>query len=223
MSAEQYAQLVDVYPWVVGIDEVGLGSWAGPLYVTACLVITNKYFDYPGLKDSKDLSEKWREDNYDRLVASVGGPPNIRTAVRSCEEIDRHGVGKALESAIHQVVHEMVELLLGKEQQALFVMDGDRVLTLPQQVGLAVAWPKADTFVPACMAAANIAKTQRDRYMRSIAEEDERYALFGFGQNKGYRSPEHEQALTRHGITNEHRVSYRPIKKLLYSEGRTPK
>ena len=215
MSAEQYEQLRKDYRFVVGIDEVGLGAWAGPLYVTACLV--GAAFYYPGLRDSKALSENWREKNYTRLVDAIGGSANLCTAVRSCRTIDKKGVQFALTDAIYEVQLHMIRLMERSGCQALFVMDGDHEIPVPPAIGIARSWPKADTFVPACMVAANVAKTLRDRYMRATLEDNEKNRLFGFDKNKGYGSRQHQEALMQHGITKEHRVSYRPVKEWLYA------
>ncbi len=219
MTQQLYEQtLRSVQPrWVLGVDEVGVGAWAGPVYVAATLVPAEFQFD--GLRDSKQTTEQQRENQYDRLVAAVG-PAWFWLAGRSATTIDRVGVYHALDDAMAELVARARHSLAPTFDPCLLVIDGNRpaVCQLPNVTQLTM--PKADTFVPAVMASANIAKVWRDRYMRAIEQEDDRYAPYGFGEGKGYGTAQHQQALARHGITNEHRVSYRPVKEFMYTEGR---
>ena len=200
--------------WVIGMDEVGRGCWAGPIYMAA--VMAPPSFNFPGLEDSKKTTRKWREREHDRLVAAVG-PGRAFLACHSSVYIDKHGIQPAQLDLIEQLIDRAAVALAPQYERSLFVIDGSfgpKALKVPNASLLVI--PKADTFVPACMAAANIAKVWRDRYMCSIERDDPApfeppYKYFGFASNCGYGTDQHRRAIEQHGITNEHRVSYRPI------------
>jgi len=221
MSKQVYCDMIASHRprWVLGFDEVGTGAWAGPVYMAGCCVPVGFQFD--GLKDSKGTSEPQRERQFDRLVDQVG-PGWFRVVGHSPNYVDRFGLRPALVDMLDDLMAKFVKVLGPAFDNSVFVVDGDlQPSTFWVPGARLLVLPKADTFVPAVMAAANIAKVMRDRYMRSIEEEDERYRPYRFASNKGYRSPEHEAALARYGVTNEHRLSYRPMCEMVArTEGR---
>ena len=214
MSEELYLRELAGNRWVMGIDEVGVGAWAGPVYAAAVLVPTT--FRFEGLKDSKQTSESLRERQYARLVETIG-PAWFWLSARSSTTIDRVGIQQALDDVMADLVARARFSLAPAFDPCLLVVDGDRPARceLPNVTQLAL--PKADTFVPAVMAAANIAKLWRDRYMQEVEQDDEKCKRFAFGENKGYGTKQHQQALERLGITREHRVSYRPVRQYMYA------
>jgi ribonuclease HII len=189
--------------YILGSDECGFGSWAGPL--TVCAVVASKNWTPPdGVKDSKALPPASREKVYEALITKT-----IYCLVSvGVEEIDRRGVGVVLLEAHAKALRGAFEVHkdLGVVGKTLVIVDGN--LSIPGTIAL----PKADALIPAVSAASIIGKVSRDRHM---AEMDVLYPGYGFKTNCGYGTPEHQAALKRLGICPIHRKSYAPIAALL--------
>ena len=183
---------------VCGVDEAGRGPLAGP--VSAAAVILDDSRPIAGLADSKKLSEKQR----DRLA------PIIReralawaVAYAEVEEIDSLNILQATLLAMKRAV----EGLNIQPQQVL--VDG---LYCPQTGISSQAIVKGDSKVAAISAASILAKTARDHAMLSLHQS---YPQYGFDAHKGYPTAAHLAALKQHGISPEHRKSFRPVRELL--------
>jgi ribonuclease HII len=178
---------------VGGADEAGRGACAGPLVTAAVVLPEGKRGEVPELADSKLLTPAARERVYDQVVARA---LSYAVVVVPASEVDARG--------LHRSNLEALRLALGRlaPRPDYVLIDGFRVdgLGVP---GLAV-W-KGDR-VSACIAAASvIAKVTRDRMMTDMHEL---YPQYDFAQHKGYITPDHAAALTRHGPCPEHRMSY---------------
>jgi ribonuclease HII len=191
---------------IIGIDEVGMGSWAGPVVVAG--VCVRREWDHPSVRDSKRLTHKTRQKAlYEQIY------PNALAYVvlsKSSAEIDRIGIKTA-----HAQLMEGVGLYLRHRfPKALVVMDGDEKFAIPDGQELnngyrgVIAFKKADDQVPCVRAASILAKVSRDLFMKAEAEKHPGY---GFETNVGYHSHVHKQALDRWGITPLHRKSYKPV------------
>ena len=185
--------------YIIGSDECGYGSWAGPLFV--CAYVAPAGWTVPGLNDSKKLSPNRRKAVYRELPLE-----NAIVLSVSSEDIDRFGAFKALISAHTQAIHCLQSR---GYLSARVVVDGS--LRLPD-VPNAESIPKADSLIPAVMAASVVAKVNRDFLMQ---EMHLRYPEYGFNEHVGYGAPRHMEALSVHGPCPIHRRSYRPIKELL--------
>lgn len=194
--------------WILGSDEVGYGSWAGPLLVCAALV--HRSWTVPGVTDSKGLTPKQRERVFDKF----SGEAVHHIVWVSPEQIDKLGVYQALLAA-HR---EALESLLPKAPTTpLIVVDGFpngtvRLIGVPGAIGL----PKGDQLVPAISLASVLAKVTHDRHM---AKEAVTYPHYGFSTNMGYRSAQHEIGLAERGPCPIHRKSYAPVAKALEKFG----
>lgn len=193
---------------VIGVDEVGLGAWAGPLGVAA--VVTTGDWDLAGLNDSKQLEFWQREQIYPELKKL---PHSAFYAHQ--REIDQYGVGEALRESLDLVVCD----LFAHFPHARIVVDGvsnnvDRTASILHRHDV-IFLPKADTLVPAVMAASVIAKVERDRFMK---EQAKRFPRYGFERHVGYGTAQHREALQKYGPCSLHRESYRPIRELLGRE-----
>jgi len=191
--------------YIIGIDEVGLGPWAGPVTVGA--VVVPKGWRHHSVRDSKQLSAKARlaatRFIYDAAVAHcvISSP---------VEDIDKYGLKKA-----HALVTEGAALYcLKRYPDALIVQDGDIPVTVDGRPQKMVWLPKADVLVPAVSAASIIAKLNRDAFMTKAAKE---FPGYGFAQNKGYGTSQHIEGLKKHGVCSLHRKSYKPVKRFLES------
>ncbi len=178
---------------VAGADEAGRGACAGPLVVGAVILPEGKRGQVPGLADSKLLTPAAR----DRVYAQVVRRAVAWTAVViPPQEVDRRGLH------VCNVIGMRRALARLDVAPAYVLTDGFPVpgLDVP---GLAV-W-KGDR-VAACIAAASVvAKVTRDRLMVDLHQA---YPDYGFDEHKGYSTPEHQQALRRHGPCAQHRFSY---------------
>ncbi|MFO8025675.1 ribonuclease HII [Thiohalophilus sp.] len=183
---------------LAGLDEVGRGPLAGP--VVAAAVILDPAHPIEGLLDSKRLSESRREQLaaqiQERALAWAIGQARV-------EEIDRLNILQASLLAMQRAVAALDPAPL----QAL--VDGNRC---PELACPARAVIKGDDCVPAIMAASILAKVSRDREMVALAEH---YPGYGLEKHKGYGTRAHIAALQSLGVTEIHRRSFGPVRKLL--------
>lgn len=187
------------YPCIAGIDEAGRGPLAGPVSVAA--VVLPADFEHPILNDSKQLTEKKREQLYEELT----GNPLIRwhAEMVGVEEIDRINILQATWVGMRRCA-----LALNPKPDAVLI-DGKPVRDFPiHQVALV----KGDSLSHSIAAASIIAKVRRDRLMIAMAEIHPGY---GFEIHKGYPTPAHQAALRRLGPCPEHRRSFAPVAQML--------
>jgi ribonuclease HII len=179
---------------VCGIDEVGRGSWAGPVTVGA-VVAPERHLT--GVRDSKMLTPAEREKSAARirewaLAYGVG-----HASHRECDEL---GMTVALRLAGNRALDQVAAagyvpdriVLDGKHD---YFGLGDRVRTIV----------KADVSVLSVAAASVVAKVTRDALM---AEEAEHFPAYGFESNRGYPAPVHKYALAAYGPCLIHRRSW---------------
>lgn len=178
---------------VAGVDEAGRGACAGPLVVASCVLRPSDARVLEGLTDSKLLTAPARERFYQLLIARA---VDRCVVVVPPAELDALGVHVAN-------IEGMRRAVAGLSVHPGYVLtDGFRVpgLTAPSMAVL------GGDRAAACVAAASVlAKVTRDRIM---ADLDERLAVYGFAEHKGYCTPEHAAALDEYGPSAEHRYSY---------------
>lgn len=186
---------------VAGVDEVGRGPLAGP--VLACAVILDKNKPIIGLKDSKKLSEKKRE----QLSLEIKQKAKCYAiGICSVREIDELNILQASLLAMKRAV----ESLIIKPQRVL--VDGNRCPDLEMDCEAIIG---GDSLVPEISAASIIAKVARDRLM---AYFHPRYPEYGFLNHKGYPTKEHILALKHYGVLGLHRKSFAPVRDLLETD-----
>ncbi len=179
---------------IAGVDEAGRGPLAGP--VAAAAVILPQGATLPGVKDSKQLTEKAREEAFSvirqtALTVSIG--------VVSHHFIDEFNILQASLEAMKRAV-----LSLGPAADYLLV-DGIHAVPVPiPQRSL----KKGDQRSLSISAASVMAKVYRDRIMRSY---DERFPEYGFRENKGYGTQKHLAALRRYGPSPVHRMTFKRV------------
>ena len=186
---------------IVGIDEVGKGSWAGPLVIGIAMLSDEVIFgDQPavalgGVRDSKQLLEAKREAMFDEVAAKC---LRWSTGLATAAECDELGMVAAQRLA---TARGFAALGLNVD---VAIVDGrwDFVSPHARKVVLEV---KADVNCVSVSAASVLAKVTRDRMMRESAND---YPQWHFDTNKGYPCPKHRTALQGYGPCAIHRKSW---------------
>ena len=183
---------------VCGVDEAGRGPLAGPVYAAA--VILDDKRPITGLGDSKKLSESKRNQLALEIRAHAAA---WAIATASAEEIDEINILQASLLAMKRAIR----LLSLRPHEVL--VDG---LYCPDTGIPSRAIVKGDSSVAAISAASILAKTARDHAMLQLHAS---YPQYGFDAHKGYPTAAHLAALKLHGVSPEHRKSFRPVRELL--------
>jgi ribonuclease HII len=195
------SQLIDagITP-LAGVDEAGRGACAGPLVIASVVLHDPFAEDLAAVRDSKDVSEKEREDLYELLVEKAAA---ISTIIVPSAEVDARGVHAANLDGMRRAVQGL------SITPAYVLTDGYAI----DGLGIAnlAVW-KGDQVAHCISAASIIAKVTRDRIMREL---DIQYPQYGFAKHKGYITASHTKALNTHGPCIEHRRSFSNIAALI--------
>jgi len=176
-----------------GVDEVGRGCLAGPVYAAA--VILPDHHGIIGLRDSKQLTAARRE----RLAPQIQGRALAwAIGIATVEEIDRINILRATFLAMARAVQAL------SLRPALCLVDGNQVPELGCEVRTIVG---GDATVESIMAASIVAKVARDA---ALVQLDACYPGYGLARHKGYGTPQHLGALRALGPSKEHRMSFAP-------------
>jgi ribonuclease HII len=191
------ALLADGRRAVAGIDEAGRGPWAGP--VVAAAVVLDASRIPRGLRDSKLLDPGERDDLYRRIVEGAA----VGIGIADVGRIDRDNIYHATHWAMRQAVAAL------PSPPDIALVDGNRAPGLAVETTTIVG---GDGLVASIAAASIVAKVTRDRMMIELAA---RFPAYGFERHKGYGTPQHQEAIRRHGVCAEHRRSFAPIRAAL--------
>jgi len=179
---------------IVGVDEAGRGPLAGP--VVAAAVYLPEKFDASGVKDSKKISAKKREELYLKILSEC----QVGIGIVSAEEIDQLNILQATMLAMRMATEEL------KVQFDKVIVDGNRCPEIRNCESII----KGDEKFVQISAASIIAKVTRDRMMIELAKK---HPVYGFEKHKGYGTKDHIEALKNYGtIKGVHRFSFAPIK-----------
>lgn len=184
--------------WIIGVDEAGRGPIAGPISVGVCAIPLkdNVWEKWEGLKDSKKLSEKKREEWYGRIKDDT--QILYACAMVSAHIIDEKGIVYAARLAAKRAIGK-----LGfSPKEARVVLDKN--LSVPnfwQQE----EFVKGDERIPVIALASIVAKVTRDRYMKKIAKQ---YPEYGFEIHKGYGTVAHYNVIKKHELSEYHRKTF---------------
>ena len=191
---------------IAGIDEAGLGPWAGPVSAAAVVLDQANLPDAlrDGLDDSKKLSPRTRDALFDALHEQARlGNVDIGVGLSSVAEIERDNILAATMTAMARAVTDL------DRPVDIALVDGNRAPNLTCTVQTVV---KGDQRSLSIAAASIIAKVTRDWIM---AELDAQHPGYGWAHNAGYGTAEHRAALLQLGVTPHHRRSFKPIAALL--------
>lgn len=184
---------------IAGVDEAGRGPLVGSVVAAAVILDPNNPIE--GLNDSKKLTEKKREKLFIEIQEKALA---WAIAEASAAEIDEHNILQASLLAMRRAV-EALDI-----QPDHVLVDGNKI---PQ--GLAMSCDAViggDALHAEISAASILAKVTRDRKM---VEMDHKFPHFGFAKHKGYPTKAHFEAIALHGVIEEHRRSFGPVRKAI--------
>lgn len=188
--------LASGYDIVCGVDEAGRGPLAGPVYAAA--VVLKKWQTIEGVNDSKKLSEKKREELFDKIVSECSA---FSVGTASEREIDEINILQATFLAMKRAVDGL------SIKPDIALVDGNQTPPLDCAVKTVI---KGDAKSESIAAASIIAKVSRDRYMKEMAAK---YPEYQFEKHKGYGTKLHYEMIEKYGICEIHRKSF--LKKVL--------
>ncbi|MBT8381762.1 MAG: ribonuclease HII, partial [Ignavibacteria bacterium] len=172
-------------------DEAGRGPLAGP--VVAAAVIFSPDVVIKGINDSKVLSEKRREDLFEKIIKNSIA---YSVSVVSVEVIEEINILNASLLAMRQSVEAL------KVQPDLILADGNKKFDYPVPV---IPIVKGDAKSFSIAAASIVAKVTRDRIMKELAIE---FPVYSWENNKGYTTRQHRESIKIHGTTTFHRKTF---------------
>lgn len=188
---------------LVGIDEAGRGTWAGPLVAAA--VALSPRSSIPRLTDSKLLTAKIRYELFKQIQQEA---VSIGIGWVTPKYIDEYGLTKATSLAM-QTAADALSCSFN-----LAVIDGNIQYIAGDKYQCVI---KADQTFPAVSAASIVAKVARDTYMDAIAQI---YPGYGFDKHFGYGTKAHVEALNELGVSPIHRLSYKPVQNIYVNQTR---
>ena len=188
--------LASGYDIVCGVDEAGRGPLAGPVYAAA--VVLKKGQTIEGVNDSKKLSEKKREELFDKIVSECSA---FSVGTASEREIDEINILQATFLAMKRAVDGL------SIKPDIALVDGNQIPPRDCAVKTVI---KGDAKSESIAAASIIAKVSRDRYMKEMAAK---YPEYQFEKHKGYGTKLHYEMIEKYGICEIHRKSF--LKKVL--------
>lgn len=178
---------------VAGVDEVGRGCLAGPVYAAAVILHPDRHI--AGVGDSKTVPAEEREALFQEITEHA-----VCWSVASADprEIDTINIHQASLAAMRRAVLALSPL------PDIVLVDAFRIRELPMAQRAVL---HGDRRCAAIAAASIVAKVLRDREMRQLHARDPRY---GFDRHKGYATADHLDALAQFGYSDAHRRSFRP-------------
>jgi ribonuclease HII len=207
--------------YVVGVDEVGRGAFAGPIVVGA-VIFPKQIVKIDGLNDSKLLKPRFREQLAKEIKEKALAWDVTAVGV---SVINKIGIGKATEKAMRKTIKEVIkklsnsEIKVEKRENSLNILISQypkcfilidyfyvpyiRGIGRKNQLGIKHGDQKSFSIA----AASILAKVHRDKIMRSLARR-QRYKKYLWGKNKGYGTKVHLKNILRYGLTRYHRKQF---------------
>ncbi len=187
--------------YLIGIDEAGRGPLAGPVAVGAVLVPSD--FDWSvlaGVRDSKKLSEKKREELFEQTHAlEQSGSLRFAVATSSARYIDTYGIVPAIKRALAEALSRFDVA----PADCRVLLDGS--LKAPEEYINQETIIRGDDREPVISLASIMAKVTRDRLMTRLAPK---YPAYDFHVHKGYGTAAHRAAIAKSGLSGLHRASF---------------
>lgn len=196
--------------WIVGIDEVGRGPVAGPVYVCACVCEADAVEGILAgtklpLRDSKKLTKKMREKWFEYLN-TLAKEKKVRYIMTKASntEIDELGIAVCIRAAVNNCLEKIIEPGRGptSTSEMKVFLDGG-LYADPKFVQETLV--KGDENVPVIALASIVAKVSRDAEMEQLAKE---YPEYAWEKNSGYGTKAHMDAISEKGTSPLHRISF---------------
>ena len=206
---------------MIGVDEAGRGSWAGPLVSTACWFDFIKYKSlHPEINDSKKLKSFKRRE----IILSLDSFVKYSSSIASVEEIDKYGLSYAnaiaMKRSIFSLIQELKNTQTLKNKDFCIYLDGkfkpnfenlDNFLQskkLHLHCNLVQTLVKGDSVCKTIALASIISKETRDTIMRQLSKK---YPSYLFDCHFGYGTNIHRNAILKNGVLDLHRKSFKPV------------
>jgi len=180
---------------VIGVDEVGRGCLAGPVF-SATVILKRKEY-YP---DSKQVSFEKRQ----KLASAIMSEHIYSIGVAHVEEIESMNI---LQAAFLSMKRALSRLPISK---GYVLVDG--IIPIPNLSFPQTAVVKGDRIFSPIAAASIVAKVKRDEW---ISKMDQKYPQYGFSKHKGYGTNQHKEAILKHGPCPLHRKSFKGVREFL--------
>ena len=207
---------------MIGVDESGRGSWAGPLVSTACWFDFTKYKSlHSEINDSKKLKSSKRRE----IILSLNNFVKYSSSIASVKEIDKYGLSYANAISMKRSIFSLTQVLKKSSQiytqkdfciylDGKFKPDFENLDNLLQFKKLNLdnysveALVKGDSLCKTIALASIISKETRDNIMRQLSKKHPSYL---FDSHFGYGTNNHKNAILKNGILDLHRKSFKPI------------
>jgi ribonuclease HII len=194
------------FKYVIGIDEVGRGPWAGPVVACASVILENS--DLPSeITDSKKLTDKKRKVINEVLIEKV--PYHL--GIVDAPTIDELNILQATFLAMYKALEGLKQKLNITDDEYYVLVDGNKIPPF-EAFKNAECIVKGDSASLTIAASSILAKVYRDELMAEYAET---FPYYAWEKNAGYGTKAHQEGLAEHGITNLHRKSFKPIAKII--------
>ena len=183
---------------IAGVDEVGRGCLAGPVFSAA--VILNNNINTKGIKDSKKISFK----NRILLSKYIKKNSTFAIAFASVEEIDKLNILNASLLSMKRALNKL------KHKPSMVYIDG---IFAPENLKIKYkTFIKGDEKIISIAAASIVAKATRDQFMIKLGKN---FPEYKWNKNFGYGTDEHIKSLKKYGITKHHRKKFKPVHNIL--------
>ncbi len=201
---------------VLGVDEVGRGSWAGPLLACASFILPENFNDLPNIYDSKKMSKKNRR----AIFNNAYNFSKYSICSVSVEEIEYFGINGANDLALLRAIFCLIKYIENKSdtnQNFIICVDGNRkpkfenfnkLYSIIQDKIKVKCFVKGDTKIISIALSSVLAKESRDIIMK---RNHIIYPSYNFYKNVGYGTKEHRTQIEKFGITKLHRKNFKPI------------
>jgi len=205
---------------MIGLDEAGRGSWAGPIVATACWIQAEKHkLLHSDINDSKKLTSKKRKE----IILSLNNLVKYSASISNQKEIDFYGLTfantMAMKRSIFCLLKNLNKTIDLENYEIHLYVDGkykpnflDFDISLKNKLKLkgisVIPLVRGDSKSKTISLASIIAKETRDSIMKNYALQ---FPFYCFEQNFGYGTLKHREAILKYGITTLHRKSFKPI------------
>jgi len=206
---------------MIGVDEAGRGSWAGPLVATASWL---NFKDYKSLHKEINDSKKLKSNKRKEIILSLNNSVKYCSSISSEREIDFYGLTYANTMAMKRSIFSLLEILnyyiIYKNCEFKIFIDGKykpNILDFDKSLKIKkfnldsnhiIPIVKGDSKSKTIALASIIAKETRDNIMRQYSLK---YPNYSFDKHFGYGTAKHKEAILNYGISELHRKSFKPI------------